>query len=200
MQPLPHAENPTAPRTGRLRTAWQAAHQPAAGVPRRLQLLAYAVPLAVLPSGIWRLPALLDDGTGPGEQVYIVFLSVLSEALAFTAIGLIARWGEVFPSWVPLLRGRRVPVRATVITSATAATILTLGTALTLVTQILGTTIRGDALPANSPGEIGGWETAWFYACYAPLILWGPLLAVLTVAYGKRRRVAPSINRRMMKA
>ncbi|MGI5426526.1 hypothetical protein [Streptomyces sp. CA-179760] len=187
MQPLPHAENPTAPSPGRLRAAWQAAHQPTAGVPRHIQLLAYAVPLTVLPSGIWRLPAVLDDGIGPGEQAYIVFLSVLSEALAFTAIGLIARWGEVFPRWIPLLGGRRVPMRATVITSAIAATVLTLGTALILVTQILGTTIRGDALPANYPGEAGGWETAWFYACYAPLILWGPLLAVLTLAYGKRR-------------
>ncbi|MGA5359722.1 hypothetical protein [Streptomyces purpurascens] len=187
MQPLPHAKNPTATRPGRLRTAWQAAHQPTTGVSRPIRLLAYAVPLAVLPSSIWRLPAVLDDGIGPGEQAYIVFLSILSEALAFTAIGLIARWGEVFPRWVPFLRGRRVPTRATVITSATAATILTLGTALTLVTQILGTTIRGDALPANSPGEAGGWETAWFYVCYAPLILWGPLLAVLTIAYWKRR-------------
>ncbi|MFC9127817.1 hypothetical protein ACFT4A_13295 [Streptomyces sp. NPDC057099] len=188
MQPLPHAENPTVPRPRRLRTAWQAAHQPTAGVSRPIQLLAYAVPLVVLPSGIWRLPAVLDDGTGPGEGAYIVFLSILSEALAFTAIGLIARWGEVFPRWIPLLGGRRVPLGPTVIASATAATLLTLGTTLTLVTQILGTTIRGDALPANFPSEAGGWETAWFYACYAPLILWGPLLAVLTIAYGKRRR------------
>ncbi|WP_235787191.1 hypothetical protein [Streptomyces mutabilis] len=52
----------------------------------------------------------------------------------------------------------------------------------------MGTTIRGDDLPADYPSEKGGWQTAWFYVCYAPLILWGPLLAVLTIAYWKRHR------------
>ncbi|WP_435283008.1 hypothetical protein [Streptomyces koelreuteriae] len=193
-QPLSHASNPTAPRprVRRLHAAWQTTwrttHKPTTGVTRTTQLLAYAVPLAVLPSSIRRLPAALDDGTAPGERAYIILLSILSEALAFTAIGLIAPWGEVFPRRTPLLGGRRVPLRATVIASATAATLLTLGTTLTLVTQILGTTIRGDALPADFPGEAGGWQSAWFYACYAPLILWGPLLAALTHAYWKRRR------------
>jgi glycerol-3-phosphate acyltransferase PlsY len=152
-----------------------------------MQLVAYAVPLAVLPSSIWRLPAAFDDGIGLGEKAYIVLLSILSEALAFTAIGLIAGWGEVFPRWMPFLQGRRVPTKATVILAAIGATILTLITVLSLVTQFMGTTLRGDDLPANFPTEVGGWETAWFYVCYAPLILWGPLLAVLTVAYWKRR-------------
>jgi glycerol-3-phosphate acyltransferase PlsY len=154
-----------------------------------MQLVAYTVPLIVLPSSIWRLPAVFDDGIGLGERAYIVLLSILSEALAFTAIGLIARWGEVFPRWIPFLRGRRVPTKVTAILAAIGATVLTLGTVLTLVTELMGTTIRGDDLPANYPSEIGGWQTAWFYVCYAPLILWGPLLAVLTIAYWKRHRV-----------
>jgi hypothetical protein len=158
-----------------------------------MQLVAYAVPLTVLPSSIWRLPAAFDDGTGLGEKAYIVLLSVLSEALAFTAIGLIARWGEVFPRWTPFLRGRRVPTKATVISAAIGASILTLGTLLVLVTEVMGTTIRGDDLPPDSPGEGGGWEAAWFYACYAPLLLWGPLLAVLTIAYWKRRRAPRNV-------
>ncbi|GAA2407633.1 hypothetical protein [Streptomyces coeruleofuscus] len=187
MQPFPHVEDTAAARPGRLCAAWQAAHKPAAGVSRRMQLVAYAVPLAVLPSSIWRLPAVFDDGIGLGEKAYIVLLSILSEALAFTAIGLIAGWGEVFPRWMPFLQGRSVPTKATVIPAAIGATILTLITVLSLVTQVMGTTIRGDDLPANFPSEVGGWETAWFYVCYAPLILWGPLLAVLTVAYWKRR-------------
>ncbi|MGX5213801.1 hypothetical protein ACWKT3_34785 [Streptomyces violaceus] len=41
---------------------------------------------------------------------------------------------------------------------------------------------------ASSSGQAGGWEACWFYFCYAPLALWGPLLAVLTVGYWKRRR------------
>ncbi|MFD8413263.1 hypothetical protein ACFV2Q_16095 [Streptomyces sp. NPDC059650] len=47
---------------GRLRTAWRAAHRPVAGVPARTRRLAYAVPLVVLPSGVWRLPAAFDSG------------------------------------------------------------------------------------------------------------------------------------------
>jgi hypothetical protein len=155
-----------------------------------MRLVAYAVPLAVLHSSIWRLPVVFDDGRGVGERTYVVFLSVLSEVFAFAAIGLIARWGEVFPRWIPFLRGRRVPRRAAVLPAAIGAASLTLlFTLLFIASEIRGTTIRGGDLPADSPGQ-AGWEAAWFYVCYAPLTLWGPLLGVLTVAYWKRRSAA----------
>ncbi|MFB7591713.1 hypothetical protein [Streptomyces sp. NPDC056169] len=176
------------PRPGRVRAAWRAAHVPVPGVSRRTRLLAYAVPFTVLPSSIWRLPAAFDAGIGIGERLYVVLLSVLSEAVAFTAIGLIARWGEVVPGWIPLLRGRRIPPAAVLVPAALGATALTLlWTVLSFVTEVMGTTIRGDALSADFPGQAGGWESAFYYVCYAPLVLWGPLLAVVTVAYGKRR-------------
>lgn len=195
MQSLLHVEEPTAAaRPGRLRAAWRAAHEPVAGVSRRMQLVAYAVPFTVLPSGIWRLGVVFDDGIGLGERAYVVFLSILSEVIAFTAIGLIARWGEVFPRWIPFLRGRRVPTKAAVIAAAIGATIFTLlWTVIALATQIMGVTLRGDDLPDTFPSQAGGWQAAWFYFCYAPLILWGPLLAVLTVAYWKRRRAAENV-------
>lgn len=191
MQQLQPTEEPTTVRPGRLRVAWRAAHEPAAGVSRRIRLVAYAVPLVVLPSSIWRLPAAFGDGRGLGERAYVVFLSVLSEVFAFAAIGLIARWGEVFPRWIPLLRGRRVPRRAAVLPAALGAASLTLlFTLLFVVSEARGTTIRGGDLPADHPSQAGGWETAWFSFCYAPLTLWGPLLGVLTVAYWKRRSAA----------
>ena len=115
MQPLQRVEDPEA-RKGRMRAAWRAAHEPVVGVPWQMRLAAYAVVLVVLPSSVWRLPAAaFDSGRGLGERTYVVFLSVVSEALAFTAFGLIARWGEVFPRWLPLLRGRRVPTMAAVV-------------------------------------------------------------------------------------
>ncbi|WP_439679935.1 hypothetical protein [Embleya sp. MST-111070] len=52
----------------------------------------------------------------------------------------------------------------------------------------MGTTIRGDDLPDDFPSRVGGWEAASYYICYAPLILWGPLLAILTIAYHNRRK------------
>ncbi|MFH8979156.1 hypothetical protein [Streptomyces sp. NPDC017890] len=148
--------------------------------------------MTVLPSSIWRLPAAFGDGLGLGERAYVVSLSVLSEIFAFTAIGLIARWGEVFPRWIPFLRGRRVPRRAAVLLAAIGAASLTLLFSLLLIaSEVRGTTIRGgDDLPADYPSQAGGWEAAWFHFCYAPLILWGPLLGVLAVAYWKRRSAA----------
>ncbi|MET9674493.1 hypothetical protein ABZY68_15525 [Streptomyces sp. NPDC006482] len=184
--PRPHAWQS---RPGRFRAAWRAAHTPVSGVSRRTRLLAYAVPLTVLPASLWRLPAAFDSGIGIGERIYILFLSVLSETVAFTAIGLIARWGEVVPGWVPFLRGRRIPPAAVLVPAALGAAALTLlWTVLGLFTEVMGTTIRGDTLPADFPSQGGGWEAASYYVCYAPLVLWGPLLAVLTVAYGRRRR------------
>ncbi|AUH43687.1 hypothetical protein [Streptomyces sp. CMB-StM0423] len=189
MSSAAHRDNSVAARPGRFRVAWQAAHEPLPGVSPRLRLTAYAVPLVVLPSSLWRLPVAFDQGSGWGERLYILSLSVVSELLAFTAIGLIARWGEVFPRWIPGLSGSRVPTKAAVIPAALGATILTLAfTVLAIVNEIQGTTIRGDDRPSNFPAEAGGWEAAWFYVCYTPLILWGPLLAVLTLAYYKRRR------------
>jgi hypothetical protein len=126
-------------------------------VSRRIQLHAYAAPSAVLPSSIWRLPAAFDGGLGPGERAYVVSLSILSEAFAFTAIGLIARWGEVLPRWIPALRGRPVPQTAAALPAATGAVILTL---LFTVSEIRGTTIRGGDQPADLR-----WEAAWFYVC-----------------------------------
>ncbi|MCC5474841.1 hypothetical protein ACFV2N_01640 [Streptomyces sp. NPDC059680] len=179
----------TALRPGRSTAAWRAAHKPVEGVSRRARLIACAIPLTVLPSSLWRLPVAFRPGTGIGERAYILGLSALSEVLAFTAFGLIARWGEVFPRWVPYLRGRRVPVSAAVVPAGLGATALTLlWTALTFMTGVMGRTITGERLPADFPSRVGGWQALSLYVCYTPLLLWGPLLGTLTVAYARRRK------------
>ncbi|MFD6225569.1 hypothetical protein ACFWFZ_01590 [Streptomyces sp. NPDC060232] len=185
------------PAGGRVSAAWKAAHTPVAGVPRWARIAAYAIPFAVLPSGLWRLGLLFvdhsaaDSGSLPDWlplEMYVVILSVLSELLAFTAVGLVAAWGEVVPRRLPLLGGRRIPVAAAVVPAALGALALTaLWTVLAPVTQVAGTTLQGDPMPADFPSEAGGWTALWFYVCYAPLVLWGPLLGVVTVAYWKRR-------------
>ncbi len=174
----------------RLRDAWRAAHDPVAGVPRWARIAALAVPFTVLPAGLWRLPAAFDDGSGFGEWAYVVFLTVLSEALAFTTIGLVARWGEVVPRWVPFLRGRRVPPKAAIIPATLGAVVLTVLWTAAWVAEFAGVTLRGEPIPANFPTQAGGWKAATYYACYLPLLLWGPLLAAVTVAYARRRREA----------
>jgi hypothetical protein len=164
-----------------------------AGVPRWAQIAAYAVPFTVLPSGIWRLPSAFRDGTGLGEKVYIFSLSVLAELVAFTAVGLIATWGERFPRWVPGLRGRRVPPLAALIPATVAAVVLTVMWTAAFVSIFAGVTLKGDPHSADFPTEGGAWEAAIFYACYLPLLLWGPLLAAVAYAYHRRRR---SLDRR----
>ena len=151
---------------GRLRNAWAAAHEPAPGVPHWARVAALAIPLTVLPSSIWRIAVctfhapiarsahdLSSAGSGvPGVPLglYVVLLSIVSELLAFAAIGLISTWGEVFPRWIPVLGGQRVPTLAAVIPAALGAAALTLQWTWTAITQSFGLTIPGQP-PTRQP-------------------------------------------------
>ncbi|MFD1530705.1 hypothetical protein [Pseudonocardia aurantiaca] len=182
-----------------------------AGVPQWARIAAFTIPFTVLPSGIWRiaavtfhLPIARGERHGAGDippwlpiELYVVLLSVLSELLAFTAIGLISMWGEVFPRWIPGLRGRRVPVLAAVVPAALGAAVLTLMWTLAAVTISLGRDVHGDPLPADFALGFHDWQGLLAVAAYAPLLLWGPLLAAVTVAYHRRRtRAAEAGHRR----
>ncbi|MFG2090505.1 MULTISPECIES: hypothetical protein [unclassified Spirillospora] len=195
---------PAAP-AGWLRAMWAAAHEPVAGVPRWARIAALAVPFTVLPSGLWRIAAFtfhlpivsgrLRQGDTNGDlpswvplEVYVVLLSIVSELVAFTAIGLIARWGEVFPRWIPGLRGRRVPTMAAVIPAAVGAAILTVLWTVTVVNCVVfQETIQGRPLENDAPIGFHDWKGVLGVVAYAPLVLWGPLLAAVTVAYYRRR-------------
>ena len=195
---------PRAPAAGRIRTAWVAAHAPAAGVPRWAQIAAYAVPLTVLPSSVWRIAActfrapivrgdVVSDVTSSGVPgvplwLYVILLSIASELLAFTAVGLVSTWGEVFPRWIPGLRGRRVPALAAVVPAALGAAVLTLLWTWTAVSMSLGLRIDGQPQAATAPVSFGDWKGLVAVAAYAPLLLWGPLLGAVTISYWRRRR------------
>ncbi|MBC6459528.1 hypothetical protein [Actinomadura sp. HBU206391] len=193
-----------APLPGRLRAAWAAAHTPLAGVPRWARIAAYAIPFTVLPSSVWRIAAVTfhapiahgEPGSGDVPswlpmELYVVVLSILSELLAFTAIGLICAWGEAFPSWVPGLRGRRVPTLAAVVPAAVGAAALTLMWTLAAVTTVLGRDVHGRPLGDDFPLNFHDWRGLLAVAAYAPLLLWGPLLGCVTVARWRRRHRRP---------
>ncbi|MCG6494081.1 hypothetical protein [Kitasatospora sp. A2-31] len=198
--PLPPARPPR-----RLRAAWTAAHAVVPGVPRWARTAAFAVPFTVLPSSIWRIATCTFhaplDGGGAQEsgnlgwlpiELYVVLLSVVSEVLAFAAVGLVAPWGEVFPRWIPGLRGRRVPLVAAVGPAGLGAAILTVVPLYSAVMLANGLTLTGQPLDdAGIPLATHDWRTVVLVVCYAPLLLWGPLLAAVTAAYWRRRRRNP---------
>jgi hypothetical protein len=90
--------------------------------------------------------------------LYVILLSIASELLAFTAVGLVSTWGEVFPRWVPVLRGRRVPALGAVVPAALGAAVLTLLWTWMTVSMLLGLRLDGRPQAATAPvsfGELG---------------------------------------------
>jgi len=184
-----------------IRVAWTAAHAAVAGVRGWARLAAYAIPFTVLPSSLWRIAAYtfhfpIADGPtrapsglpGISLELYVVLLSLVSEAAAFTGVGLVARWGEVLPRWVPFLGGRSVPARAAVVAGAMGALVLTLLWSWVAVRFALGQRIDGSPRSALAPLNFGDWRGVLAVAAYAPVVLWGPLLAAVTISYHRRRR------------
>lgn len=161
-------------------------------VPRWLERTAEAVPLLVLPSGLWRIALGLGVPMGfTGELAevfaapgwitpYVVVLSLLAEGAALLALGLVRPWGEVVPRWVPRIGGRVVPVAAAVVPAALGVVVLAVGSVVTATTWY-GPENMGD------PDAPQGFAGALMTACYAPQLLWAPMLAVLTWAYLRRR-------------
>ncbi|AVT38914.1 hypothetical protein [Plantactinospora sp. BB1] len=165
-------------------------------VPRWAVRAAYAVPLCVLPSALSRLALLagLLDGGGtsvtvtPAERLYVLSLSLVSMGLALLTVGLVRPWGERLPGWLPLLGGRRVPIRAAVVPAVTGAGVL-IGLCGYLLVESLFDLV-GPVRPAI--GEAGtatleGSAQVAVAVTYAPLVAWGPLLLAVAVAYHRRR-------------
>ena len=156
-------------------------------VPRWAHVTAHLIPLTTLPSGLWRIGialgfslGMLDNGeplhVGGWESVYLVWLSLVVEGLALLAFGLVKPWGERVPQRVPRLGGRRIPPAAVVATASVGAAIVT----------VVGVLFN---LPADGMSQLEATDAGLAVAmtCYAPLLLWGPLLAALIVGYYRRR-------------
>ncbi|MEV5571292.1 hypothetical protein AB0L06_14675 [Spirillospora sp. NPDC052269] len=157
-------------------------------VPRWAEWAAQATIWCALPSGIWRilfalrLPAGFTGSLDPHRidfsslLGYVCALTLLSETLAFLSMGLVRPWGEVWPRWIPFLRGRRVHPLAAIIPAALGAVAL-----MVIWTQLL------FGFDGSDPETPQGAKRVILYLCYVPLVAWGPLLAAVTVAYAVRR-------------
>ncbi|WP_245766853.1 hypothetical protein [Streptomyces colonosanans] len=119
------------------------------------------------------------DTTGldiPGWfTVMCIAMSLGVEGLTLLTLGLVKPWGEVVPHWIPLIGGKRVAPLAAVIPAS-------LGAALLMLLTIPNARGFGGAQGAPT-----GPALVVMDACYAPLLLWGPLLGVVTISYYRRR-------------
>ncbi|MBC6462804.1 hypothetical protein [Actinomadura sp. HBU206391] len=160
-------------------------------VPRWAVITAHAVPLVVLPSSLWRLPIAFNfamgqiDPAAPGWRWFVVpyvfGLSLLTEGLALLTFGLVRKWGEVAPAWIPWIGGKRIPPVAAIIPATLGGLILTV---------LWGYGVLGYwHIGGMSHVEYtNGWWHALATVCITPLALWGPMLLVVTYAYHVRRR------------
>ncbi|MET9699529.1 hypothetical protein ABZY31_21750 [Streptomyces sp. NPDC006529] len=182
LRPNPTARNPIAPDT--------TAHGTARPVPPWASLIAHAIPLLLLPQCLWRLPfafgfemGLETDGAMPSSWwisvPYVFGLSLITEGFALLSFGLVRGWGEVAPSWLPFIGGKRIAPLAAIVP----ATLGGLGATAFWAPVLLSWFGVGDA--AGFRGD--GWETL-ARLCIAPGMLWGPLVLLLTWAYSTRRR------------
>ncbi|MGK4578606.1 hypothetical protein [Kitasatospora sp. HPMI-4] len=171
----------TQPATGP-RTASTAHSEPP---PRWAVRAAHLAAATALPSGLWRIVMGLGVPVGfdtsnlsvPGWfTVVCIAMSLGTEGLALLTLGLVKSWGDVVPRWIPLLGGRRVPPPAAAVPAALGAAAL------------MALTIPNAHGFGGAKGAPTGMALAVMDACYAPLLLWGPLLAAVTVSYCYRHR------------
>ncbi|MGW5558119.1 hypothetical protein ACWER9_12940 [Micromonospora sp. NPDC003944] len=152
---------------------------------RRWAYVAVALPVVgwAVPHGLWVLGVPfgisereLNDIERNLSTPTAVAITLLPPLAGLLALGLVQRWGQQFPRWVPVLHGRRVPRRLAVIPAAVVA--------LTLVTYgVLSTAVLVGELAA---GESHWSDVADGWAVTATLLVflgWGVSLAVTTTGY-----------------
>ncbi|MEU9413964.1 hypothetical protein [Streptomyces sp. NPDC048272] len=167
---------------------------PAVGASRAMRLTAKAAALTVLPNCVWRLVIAIGIpvGWGAGNQLhhshypgwgslYLLALSVFQECLGLLALGLVLRWGEIVPRWVPRIGGRRLPLFVALVPAS-------LGAIALIGITLLGASTWNDVIAADPDQPSEGFGYWFFTLSYAPLLLWGPLLAIVTIGYWRRRR------------
>ncbi|MFJ1936383.1 MULTISPECIES: hypothetical protein [unclassified Kitasatospora] len=146
--------------------------------------VAHIAALTAVPSGIWRIAMGVGMPVGfnttgldiPGWfSAMCIAMSLGTEGLTLLTLGLVKPWGEVVPGWIPLIGGKRVAPLAAVIPALLGAAVL-----------MLLTIPRAGGF-GGAQGAPTGAALVVMDACYAPLLLWGPLLAVVTISYYRRR-------------
>ncbi|MGU3431638.1 hypothetical protein ACNHUS_01360 [Actinomycetes bacterium M1A6_2h] len=150
--------------------------------PRWLVRVAWAAFAVTVPSAVWRVLMIVGLMPGTAElrvfelgddhtvnYVYVFGLSVVQLAAALLTVGLVRPWGTIF-------LGRRVP-RWPVIGVATAGGLA--------VTWLFTVSLPGQIATGHRPdaGHVSGLPLVVMFACYSPIVLWGPLELWATYGY-----------------
>lgn len=105
-------------------------------------------------------------------------LSTLGLIGAVLTVGLVRPWGEIWPRWVPFLRGRPIPARLPAYSALAVCLPITSAGLMYVRKKLTGEQVG----PVGAANELGAWlpEMLW--------PLWGAALAVAALAYLSRRR------------
>jgi hypothetical protein len=143
---------------------------------------AFAIPLVYsVTRWAWALgfslgidPAFYAEGRESGLWLAGATLATLGGIGAVLTLGLIQRWGEVFPRWMIGLRGKRVPPMLAVVPATLVAALVASAGGM-YIRLVVG---RGGVTAETWPLELP--ETLW--------VVWGAALFVAAMAYHQRRR------------
>ncbi|GAA4911082.1 hypothetical protein LX16_2622 [Stackebrandtia albiflava] len=119
-------------------------------------------------------PVDFADGQREGVWLAGALLATLGAGGAVLTLGLVQRWGEVFPRWMVGLAGRRVPPMLAVV-PATFVSVLVTAAGFMYIRVVVVMGVSVEDMAATLP------ETLW--------PVWGAALLTATVAYRRRRRV-----------
>jgi hypothetical protein len=127
----------------------------------------------------WRL------GQDRGLWMAGLFLATFGLVGAALMLGLVQRWGEVFPRWLPGLAGRPIPLALAIVPAAIVSVLLLVGG----IVIWSGLTGMVAAMASAGEGNMEIMEAVIFQV--GPTLLfpiWGIALAVATLGYYYRRR------------
>ncbi|MEU7731478.1 hypothetical protein AB0B78_40735 [Streptomyces sp. NPDC040724] len=126
---------------------------------------------------LWADENKFRDWYAVGGGPYLFVLSGMAVMAGVLALSLVRPWGLVFPSWVPLVAGRRVPPRTLASTAFTVAAFLLLYTVWAAILTVI---------QWNDPGVFSRWIVVYGIPQF---LVWG--IGLLIAAHSYRSRTTP---------
>jgi hypothetical protein len=120
----------------------------------------------------------LRRGQESGTWISGLFLATFGLVGALLMLGLVQRWGEVFPRWMLGLAGHRVPIALAVVPASIVSVLLMVG----------GITIWSVYAQMADAAVASGEDVRIVVGPAALFLVWGAALAVATLGYYYRRR------------